>query len=285
MKVALLSLSFQKYKLDKIFECAGYYGYDGVEIWGGRPQAYPYDMDDAMCEKVLMLKEKWNQEVSMYTPEVLGYPYNISSPDKKEQQETIDYLKHSIDVAKKIETPRVQLACGHAGYGTSRKENIANVTYVIQQLADHAEKVGIDLIIEAVTLMESNTIIFLDDLVDLLEAVDSPRVKTMIDTVTPVVHYETFGDYFEKLGDKMQYVHFINSDGVSPAHRQVNAGVLPMDTVLEVFKKYGYDGWISSELGAAYMKDPELYTADEIKNIRGLLDATGIPHSGRGIAK
>ena len=285
MKVALLSLAMQRYKLPKIFEVAGYYGYDGVEIWGGRPQAYPYDMDDARCEEVLKLKEKWDLEVSMYTPEVLGYPYNIASPDKKERQETIDYLKYSIDVAKKIETPRVQLAVGHAGYDQSRKENFDNVTYVMKELADYAEKKDIDLIIEAVTIMESNVIAFLADLVDLLDAVDSPRVKTMIDTVTPVVHWETFTDYFEKLGDKMEYVHFIGSDGASPAHLKVTNSVIPMDSVLQVFKKYGYDGWLSSELGGAYLKDPELHFAEEIKNIRGLLDANGIPHSGRGIAK
>lgn len=93
MKVALLSLSFRRYHLDKIFEVAGYFGYDGVEIWGGRPQAYPYDMDEARCAHVLELKEKYNLEVPMYTPEVLGYPYNISTPDKKEREETIDYLK------------------------------------------------------------------------------------------------------------------------------------------------------------------------------------------------
>lgn len=277
MKVALLSLSFRRYKLDKIFECAGYYGYDGVEIWGGRPQAYPYDMDGAMCEHVLDLKEKNNVEVSMYTPEVLGYPYNISTPDPKERKETIAYLKEAIDVARAIGTPRVQLACGHAGYETDRRENIANVTRVISELADHAEKQGIDLIIEAVTLMESNTIIFLDDLVELIDAVGSPRVKAMIDTVTPVVHWETFSDYFEKLGDKMQYIHFIDSDGTSPHHMPVGEGVIPIKALLKILKKYGYNGWISSELVSPYLKDPELYCAQEIENIRSYLTDAGIP--------
>lgn len=41
MKVALLSLLFRRYHLDKIFEVAAEAGYDGVEIWGGRPRRIP----------------------------------------------------------------------------------------------------------------------------------------------------------------------------------------------------------------------------------------------------
>ena len=103
MKVALLSLLFRRYHLDKIFEVAAEAGYDGVEIWGGRPQAYPYDMDEARCEQVLELKQKYHLEVPMYTPEVLGYPFNIATTDEKERVETIDYLKKALDVAKAIE--------------------------------------------------------------------------------------------------------------------------------------------------------------------------------------
>lgn len=45
---------------------------------------------------------------------------------------------------------------------------------MLKTLADHAEKMGIDLVLEAVTLMESNVVIFLDDLVELIEEVGSP---------------------------------------------------------------------------------------------------------------
>ena len=55
MKIALLSLLFRRYHLEKVFEVASEQGYDGVEIWGGRPQAYPYDMDEARCEDVLRM--------------------------------------------------------------------------------------------------------------------------------------------------------------------------------------------------------------------------------------
>lgn len=271
MKVALLSLLFRRYHLDKIFEVAAEAGYDGVEIWGGRPQAYPYDMDEARCEQVLELKQKYHLEVPMYTPEVLGYPFNIATTDEKERVETIDYLKKALDVAKAIEAPRIQLATGHAGYGTSRRKNFENVKYVLSTLAEYADKRGIDIILEAVTLMESNVIIFLDDLVELIEDIGSPRIKGMLDTVTPTVHQETFADYFEKLGDKMDYIHFIDSDGRDQHHFPIGEGKIPMQALMAIIRKYHYDGWLSSELVWPYGRDPELYAIQEIRSIRKLL--------------
>lgn len=271
MKVALLSLLFRRYHLDKIFEVAAEAGYDGVEIWGGRPQAYPYDMDEARCEQVLELKQKYHLEVPMYTPEVLGYPFNIATTDEKERVETIDYLKKALDVAKAIKAPRIQLATGHAGYGTSRRKNRENVMYVLSTLAEYADKLGIDIILEAVTLMESNVIIFLDDLVELIEDIGSPRIKGMLDTVTPTVHQETFADYFEKLGDKMDYIHFIDSDGRDQHHFPIGEGKIPMQALMTIIRKYHYDGWLSSELVWPYGRDPELYAIQEIRSIRKLL--------------
>lgn len=271
MKIALLSLLFRRYHLEKVFEVASEQGYDGVEIWGGRPQAYPYDMDAARCEDVLRMKEKYRLEVPMYTPEVLGYPFNIATTDEKERAETIAYLKKAIDVSRAIGAPRVQLATGHAGHGTSRKKNRQNVVYVLKTLAEHAEKAGIDLVLEAVTLMESNVVIFLDDLVELIDEVGSPRLKGMLDTVTPTVHWETFADYFEKLGENMEYIHFVDSDGRDQHHFPIGEGKIPMEGLMAILHKYGYDGWLSSELVSPYGRDPELFAAQEIRNIRRVL--------------
>ncbi|MBC5582494.1 TIM barrel protein [Anaerofilum sp. BX8] len=272
MKIALLSLLFRHYHLEKVFQVASEQGYDGVEIWGGRPQAYPYDMDEARCEEVLRMKEQYHLEVPMYTPEVLGYPFNIATTDEKERSETIDYLKRAIDVSRAIGAPRVQLAAGHAGHGTNRRKNRENVVYVLKTLADHAEKMGIDLVLEAVTLMESNVVIFLDDLVELIEEVGSPRLKGMLDTVTPTVHWETFADYFEKLGDNMAYIHFIDSDGRDQHHFPLGEGKIPLQGLMAILRKYGYDGWLSSELVSPYGRDPELFAAQEIRSIRRVLE-------------
>ena len=44
-----------------------------------------------------------------------------------------------------------------------------------------------------------------------------------------------------------------------------------MEALMAVLRKYGYDGWLSSEL-VSYASEPELSAAREIKSIRALIE-------------
>jgi protein FrlC len=272
MKIAFLSALYCRYPLERAFEIASMQGYDGVEVWGARPHAYAFDMNEARVEHVLQLKERYNLEIPMYCPEILMYPYNIPTTDPKERRDTIQYLKRSIEVAKAIGAPRVQMTSGHAGFGTDRKTNFENITSVLQILVEHAEKVGVDIIFEALTIMESNTIFLLDDLVELMNRIGSPRLKSMLDTVMPMTNWETYSEYFEKLGDKLAYIHFEDTTGVSQYHQPIGKGILDIPALLSIFRRYGYDGWLSLELFSSYIREPEMYSGQEIRKLRSLLN-------------
>ena len=44
MKISFFTASMHRYPIEKSFEIASKFGYDGMEIWGGRPHAYAPDM-------------------------------------------------------------------------------------------------------------------------------------------------------------------------------------------------------------------------------------------------
>jgi protein FrlC len=271
MKIAALTVLFCRHPLEKIFQIVSSQGYDGIELWGARPHAYPFDMDDERIADVLRMKEQYHLEIPMYTPELLAYPYNIASQDSIERQETIDYLKRAIEVAKAIDAPCMEVSCGHAGYGTERRKNLENVRNVFREIVDHAEKVGVDIIIEPLTIMDSNTIYLLDDLVELIEYLDSDRVKTMMDTVTPLVHWESYSDHFEKLGKKLDYIHFVDSNGVDQSHMALGTGIIDLSGLIKIIRRHGYDGWLCIELMSPFIREPEMYAGREIRVLRQLL--------------
>ncbi|MBE6031073.1 MAG: hypothetical protein E7225_05700 [Clostridiales bacterium] len=271
MKVGFLSLSFGSYSdMERVFKVASEAGYDGVDIWGGRPMAYPWDMDEAECAKIVELKKKYNLETPCYTPEALGYPYSFATVNEKELADTIAYFKKAIEVAAATGTPRVQIAQKSKAPDVSRKDAYNNMIKGFKEIAEYAAKYDVTLILEAVTIYESNMVAYLDDLVEILEEVNHPNFKTMMDTATPFAHGESFSVWFERLGDKIDYIHFVNNDGGSPAHLPVNGGSMNMAEVLEVIKAHGYDGWLTSELISA-AKEPELTVKSEAKAIRALL--------------
>jgi protein FrlC len=271
MKIATVSALFCRHPIEKVFQVASAQGYDGIELWGARPHAYAYDMDEERIADILRMKDQYKLEIPMYTPELIGYPYNVASLDSVERQETIEYLKRSIEVAKAIGAPRVQVTCGHAGYGTDRCKNMENVRNVMREIVDHAEKVGVDIIIEALTVMESNTIYLLDDLLELIEYLDSDCVKTMLDTVTPLVHWEPYSDHFEKLGDKLDYIHFVDSNGVNYSHMALGTGIIDLPGLIKIMRRYGYNGWLCIELLSSFIREPEMYAGRDIRILRQML--------------
>ena len=272
MKLSLLSLMFKRYSLEKTFEITSQLGYDGLEIWGARPHAYPYDMDEAAIDRVLRLKDKYRLEVPVYTPELLAYPYNICTQDKKERAETIAYVKQALKVGKAIGAEYVQTAFDHSGYGVTRRKIHDMVIPVIQELCEYADKTGVFFMLEPVTIWESNVGASLYDVVDIVEKAGCPNLKVMLDTATPFSHFEPFGEFLDLLGDRVVHIHFQDSDGHSDAHLPLGEGSLPLEDLIGILRRHGYDKYLSVELLWPYIRDPELYASEAIRKVRRLLN-------------
>lgn len=271
MKISLLTYLYSRYPLEHAFRLCAQQGYDGIELWGARPHAYPLDMTRQKIQEICRLKEKYGLAISMYTPEVLGYPYNLCSPNESERNRTVAYYERALDIARVIGAPRVQIAVGHAGYAADRRAMWRTMVDEVRFLAQKAEKVDVDVIVEALTAYESNMIVSCDDLVELLEDVGSPRVKGMLDTVPPMVHGEAMSDYFEKLGERMAYVHFVDAQPGTDYHAPYGTGIVPLEACVDMFRRFGYDGWLCVELLTPELRNAELYAGQAIRQLKKML--------------
>ena len=281
MKFSFLTYQFARYPLEFCFQMAKEYGYEGVEIWGARPHAYAYDMDQEAISNILSWKKKYGVEVSMLTPEILAYPYNLCSASLKEQKETVDYLIKNVEVASAIGTEKLQIAAKHSGYGRDREEVWNIFVENTAKVCKRAEELGIDIIMETLSPSEGNLLTTADDVAKLQKEVGSKALCTMIDVVPPFIANEPFAEYFDKCKETMKYVHLCNCDGMTEFHMQLDdpRGMIPMADFLRILKRYGYDGWCSVELLAPYFRDPELYLSQSMRILDQICTETGI---GRG---
>ena len=140
MDFSFLTYQFARYPLEYCFRMAKEYGFEGVEVWGARPHAYAYDMDEKHIEDINLWEDKYGVRVSMFTPEILAYPYNIVSADEKERTETIEYLKRSLKVAAAIRTDKMQITIKHPGYGRDRRTVWNLMEEGLKELCEAAEK-------------------------------------------------------------------------------------------------------------------------------------------------
>jgi len=271
VKFGLISLDFRRYPLERCFEVAARLGYDGVEIWGGRPHAWPFDMDYATLAQVKQLQRRYQLEIPMYTPAVLGMGLGLASTSAQERDDALRHYRRGIDVASALEVRRVLVVVDHPGFEASADDTWARLVENTIALADHAWPKGVALCFETLTPMESPVLTTSDDCVRLMADVGRDNVCAMLDVVPPTVACEPISSYFDKLGDAMGYIHLCGSDGTTDAHLALDQGVLSVPDVLGIISARGYDGFVTVEQYSASYRDPEAMAAQSIRLIRSWL--------------
>ena len=269
MQLSFLSYLFRRFPLEYSFAAAGRYGFDGVEIWGARPHAYPPDLDAGEIADIRRAARENRVRISAYTPELSAYPYNLVSPLEKEREETQQYLARALEIAAELEAERVLFTLPHPGYAARREKVLAEAVQRLKQLSDLAQRLGVKLMLETLSPSESSLITTADEAQDLLEQVASDAMTVMLDLVPPTIANEPLASYLDRFAGRLDYVHVCNSDGASEFHAELGQGVLPLQDVFDVLQRHGFDGWYSIELLSPYFRDPELYLA----NSKRLMDS------------
>ena len=276
LKVGMFTSGYQRNPLEHCFMDAKEYGYDYIELWGGRPHAYAPDLKAGDINEVRRLIEKYEMPVLGYTPEHNAYPYNYMIGSEAQRRDAIDYLKLSLEMAKEMGAEFVLTSPANGGYLATYDQLWSRLEKNIQELGDYAAKQEIKLVVEALTPYESNFFTRANDLVELFRRVDNPYVVGMCDIVPPFVQHESIMAYFDKLGNKMDHMHIIDGENGSDTHLIPGEGNIPIKEMLYEMKRIGYDKTATLELVTNYINEPRFYAKRAIDNMRELMAEAGI---------
>ena len=276
LKVGMFTSGYQRNPLEHCFMDAKEYGYDYIELWGGRPHAYAPDLKAGDINEVRRLIEKYEMPVLGYTPEHNAYPYNYMIGSEAQRRDAVDYLKLSLEMAKEMGADFVLTSPANGGYLATYDQLWSRLEKNIQELGDYAAKLEIKLVVEALTPYESNFFTRANDLVELFRRVDNPYVVGMCDIVPPFVQHESIMAYFDKLGNKMDHMHIIDGENGSDTHMIPGEGNIPIKEMLYEMKRIGYDKTATLELVTNYINEPRFYAKRAIDNMRELMAEAGI---------
>lgn len=276
LKVGMFTSGYQRNPLEHCFMDAKEYGYDYIELWGGRPHAYAPDLKAGDINEVRRLIEKYEMPVLGYTLEHNAYPYNYMIGSEAQRRDAIDYLKLSLEMAKEMGAEFVLTSPANGGYLATYDQLWSRLEKNIQELGDYAAKLEIKLVVEALTPYESNFFTRANDLVELFRRVDNPYVVGMCDIVPPFVQHESIMAYFDKLGNKMDHMHIIDGENGSDTHLIPGEGNIPIKEMLYEMKRIGYDKTATLELVTNYINEPRFYAKRAIDNMRELMAEAGI---------
>ena len=258
LKVGMFTSGYQRNPLEHCFMDAKEYGYDYIELWGGRPHAYAPDLKAGDINEVRRLIEKYEMPVLGYTPEHNAYPYNYMIGSEAQRRDAVDYLKLSLEMAKEMGAEFVLTSPANGGYLATYDQLWSRLEKNIQELGDYAAKLEIKLVVEALTPYESNFFTRANDLVE------------------PFVQHESIMAYFDKLGNKMDHMHIIDGENGSDTHMIPGEGNIPIKEMLYEMKRIGYDKTATLELVTNYINEPRFYAKRAIDNMRELMAEAGI---------
>jgi len=271
MKIGLFTMPYMRLPLERAFKDAARFGYDGIEVWGGRPHAYPFDLKAGGIREVKELSRRYGLPIIGYTPETNMYPYNMMIGSEAMRRDSLDYVKLSIDMAGEMGAGFTLISAAHAGYETTRQEYWPRLIKNLRELAGHAEDIGMDLVLEPLTQYESNVVVTCNDLLAALDEVGSDRLLGMCDICPPFCNREPIMTYFEKLGGRLRHMHIIDSDGQSDTHMMPGDGRIPLRQLFREIEATGYGGYCTIELISAIMNEPSLGSALAIERVKDLL--------------
>ena len=270
MKLGMFTCGYQRTSLKKAFADAKAFGYDYVELWGGRPHAYGPDLirkDSGLLSCIRDLIQAYEMPVRIYTPEHNAYPFNYMLGDEHAWEDSMNYLRCCMEAGKLLGAEAMLVSIGHGG-DVPVAERRRRLVKSLEVLSSSARDFEISLLVETLTRYESNTCTSLEELVQLLNELDRDNLLGMCDLAVPFTNGEDPADYVRRLGRRMGHLHLTDNDGVSDIHLIPGEGKIPFRETLRHIREAGYDGTATIELVTNYLDAPAEAAEKAIRAVR-----------------
>ena len=271
MKYGLFTCPYQRLSLEKAFSDASVMGYDYVELWGGRPHAYAPDLLDGDLDAVLRLIDRFEMPVEVYTPEHNAYPYNYMIGTERQWEDAMDYLSAALCCGRALGAKHTLISVGHSGFAPLQ-ERRARLLKSLRQLSSEAERLDHPILLEPLTPMESDFCTCAEELLEILEELNSPFIQGMCDVVVPFVQHRNPADDIRLLGSRMAHLHLTDSDGITETHLLPGDGAMDLRGLLGELRTGIYDGSATLELVTHYIDTPSEAAFAAIRRIREMTE-------------
>ena len=275
MKFSISSFVHYRFTLPDAIRRYGSLGFDQVEIWGGRPHAYPEDMEGEYLKETLSALEETGLGISNFIPAQFRYPTNLASSVAPMRQASIDYICRSIDTALKLGAPSVSICPGYSLSNLSRNATrelmLDSFTRIIEYAPD-----DFLILIEPANLWESDLIVTVDDGCETIEILGKPKnLGLCIDSGHMHINREILSDAPLLFGRFPLHFHIDDNNGRTDDHLVPGEGLIDHSVFLNRLITSGYKGSLAVELGFGYTPDPDPAAKRSLEYLRTAVAAAG----------
>ncbi len=256
MKISTATSVFVNHTLEDTIRYAAEAGYDGIDIWGGRPHIYRRDFSP---EELRRLRDRLSEAglaVPSLMPAFYRYPHSLVSPCEAVRQDSLHYMYECIDNAVALGAGLVLIVPTRSLFGQSHEDAWKRLVDSVFAIGDYASQYDIRLAVEPANREVTDLVNTAADALRVIEAVGIDGLGVALDTGHIHLSDETPQEAVEKAGKRLLQVHVNDNDGKRQQNLILGEGTFDFPGFLSALRASGYDGFLTAELGWTYTLDP-----------------------------
>ena len=215
-------------------------GFNHLEL----PIEDPKDLDFGQCRKII--NNAGIDSISFCA--VMNAERDLIDPDSKVRRNGVAYLKSCIDGLAEMGghnlVGNLYSAVGRLWQQTpdKREKDMKILVEILRDVSDYALKNGVVLGIEPLNRYETSFITTADQAIELVDRVNHPSCKILLDTFHMNMEETSMGDAIRKVGAHLIEVHSIENTRGTPG-----TGLVPWQEIARALKGISFDGVLVME--------------------------------------
>jgi protein FrlC len=246
-------------------------GFDGVDIWGGRPHVYRSDYSDTELLKLRKVVEQENMVIPSFMPAFFRYPHSLSSPNNQIRQDSIEYMLRCADNANILGAEVLLVVPGRSLYGQGTEDAFHRLLDSINQVCVYCKQYELKLGIEPANQAVTDLVLTHQDALKIINKLDHPSLGVVLDTGHLYLNKEDLIEVMENLGHLILQFHVNDNDGEHQQNLVPGDGTFNFHNFIRVLNKCSFSGFLSVELGWDYTIDPESTLRRSLARLRNML--------------
>jgi protein FrlC len=213
MKISLSSFVYVYSPLEEAIRKTAEAGYDGIDIWGGRPHAYRRDLSVEDIRGTVDLLAKCRLEAASFIPAQFRYPTNLCSANETIRLDSVAYILHGINLAGQLGAPVLSVCPGHTLAGQPRADAWSRLSASLTEICRRARQKAIRIAIEPADAYETDLMNTVSGAMQMVHELDFPNLGILLDSGHVNLSGESFAQAIQAAGKRLFHVHVDDNQG------------------------------------------------------------------------
>ena len=245
-------------------------GFDGVDIWGGRPHGYRQDYTPAELKELCQVIYDHGLVVSSFMPAFYRYPHSLSNPNPRVRQDSLEYMRQCIDNAAVLGARVVLVVPDLSLVGQARCDSRRRLVESIDACSRYAAQYDLKLGIEVLHFDETDLVNTAGDALEIIEELGQANIGVVLDSGTLNLSKEPLDEIVARLGSLLLQVHVNDNQGKDRQQNLIPGdGTYDFKQLIRVLKTAGFTGFLSAELSKEYSDDPVPALRTTVERLKG----------------